>query len=424
MKNPLSGLTRRISTKNRLLLGVVTAAALSTGTLMATAPRHDPTAVEEKAWPVSTMMPQVQTLSPQLALYGRVESPHHAHLSAAVEAHVATLHVAEGEQVQAGQLLISLDDADQQLLLAQAEAALMEAQADLDSLARELESDRAVLAHMQELYELTEARATRLRKLAGKNLVATEQLEDTLRDVARQGIELARQQARVDQQPQQQQRVAAAVDRARAERDTRQLAVTRTRITAPFNGRIADLAVAPGDRVERGRVLVEMFDTGALQVRVAIPADSVAQFKAAVAAGRAVNARLDHSEATWPLRQLAAAVARGRSGLDALFEIPAGSDSPELGRAVALRIDLPARDDLVAVPVQSVYDNARIYAVNGERLQAIEVTPAGQRLAIDGSVEILLPAADLPQGKALLASDLPVASDGLRVAVLPGRSEG
>ena len=37
----------RVGHRNRYLLAVVTASALSTGTLMATAPKHDPRVVEE-----------------------------------------------------------------------------------------------------------------------------------------------------------------------------------------------------------------------------------------------------------------------------------------------------------------------------------------------------------------------------------------
>ena len=83
-------LTRKLSRKNRAFIGILALSLVSTGTLMATAPKHDPNEVEEKAWPVSTVVAEAGTRVPELNLFGRVETPNHAGLSAAVEAEVRT----------------------------------------------------------------------------------------------------------------------------------------------------------------------------------------------------------------------------------------------------------------------------------------------------------------------------------------------
>ena len=57
LPNPLNLLRHvnaRISRKNKIFAAIVAASMISTGTLMATAPKHDPAEVEEKSWPVTS----------------------------------------------------------------------------------------------------------------------------------------------------------------------------------------------------------------------------------------------------------------------------------------------------------------------------------------------------------------------------------
>ena len=100
------------SRKNRSLALVALVGLAAATTLMATAPQHDASALEEKAWPVTTMAIEARDLSPELRLFGRVESPSHSRLTAGVTATVTAVNAREGDVVEAGQLLLTLDDAD------------------------------------------------------------------------------------------------------------------------------------------------------------------------------------------------------------------------------------------------------------------------------------------------------------------------
>lgn len=407
-------LLRRFGRKNRLLAAIVAASALAAGTLMATAPRPEAPAVEEKAWPVSAVAPRTATLSPELQLFGRVESPHHSVLGSAIAAEVRTVHAQEGQRVRKGDLLVSLDPREEQLLQDQAEADLADAEARLAALRTDFATERQVLAHMRELYELTSTKAERLKNLNQRQLIATEQMENTLQEVARQGIELARQQSLVDKHPQRLASARSEVERARARADNQRLNLERTEIRAPFDGRVSRLLTAPGDRVGVGSDLVALYDTGALQVRAALPSDRLAPLKQALADGRPVVAYTDDGTRV-VLADLAGAVEQGRSGVDGLFALPDGGAGLELGRAVAMRVLLPPVENLVALPLQSLYNNNRVYVIEQQRLRGIDVTPVGQRVGEAGELEVLVSAAPLPGDASILASSLPRAATGLRV---------
>ena len=310
------------SRKNRILAIVAAVGLATTGTLMATAPEHDASEVEEKAWPVTTMELQTQTLSPELRLFGRVETPRHAKLTAAVTATVNAINVSEGDLVEKGQILLVLDDADEDLRYQQRAADAAETRAALNTTRRELAVDREILQHMRELHELTLSKRRRLEKLEQQNLVATEQLEDTRALVARQAIQLAQQQLRVDSHPERLAVAEAAFDRAQALLEEQDLRLSRTLVRAPFRGRISRIEAAPGDRVREGEILLSIYDTAALQVRVTLPSSAINPIKQAIAQGQQVQARFGADGAqVLDLHQLAAEVASGRSGVDGLFDV-------------------------------------------------------------------------------------------------------
>ena len=72
---------------------------------------------EEKAWLVQTQQLIAGAKSPELELYGRVESPYTATITSSITADIESLDVKEGQQVTRGQQLILLDDIDVQLEL-------------------------------------------------------------------------------------------------------------------------------------------------------------------------------------------------------------------------------------------------------------------------------------------------------------------
>jgi HlyD family secretion protein len=428
MKNPLKALTSmpvklwaKVSHKNRLSLAIVAGGLSLSAIMLASAPQHDPTVVPEQVGPVTTMVVTPQSLSPQLQLFGKIENPNHAHLTAAVTATVTALNVMEGDQVQAGDILVQLDDADETLRLQRSHADLIDAQSRLEQTRRQQKADSAILEHMLQLYALTRSKAQRLETLAQRNLVATEQLENTRQEVARQAIQLARQQMAVDNHPNSLEIALAAVERSASLHAEQELRVQRTTIRAPFTGRISNVSVAEGDRITEGQTALSVYDLDSLRVRAAIPGTIVTAIKQAVDSGFEIRARISLGDEQLPMTlvQMAAEVKRGRSGVDGLFGLEGSGSLLELGRTVDMTVTLPLLDDVIAVPVQSLYGNNRVFTVRDGRLQSVKVAAMGQRLDERGNVLTLVRSSALFPGSQILTTTLPKASSGLRVEVLP-----
>ena len=96
----------------RVTMGIVflAIAALMSASIFATGPESAPEPRREKAWPVSLMTVTPAVANPVFRVYGRVESSRIAHLRTDLVAEVAEVHVREGDWVQAGAPLITLND--------------------------------------------------------------------------------------------------------------------------------------------------------------------------------------------------------------------------------------------------------------------------------------------------------------------------
>ena len=118
------------------------------------------------------------------------------------------------------------------------------------------------------------------------------------------------------------------------------------------------------------------------------------------------------------LERLASDVKAGQSGLDAFFRVETFEQTslPEIGRIVNMTVTLPMETGVVALPVQSIYENDRIYQVQDDRLQAITVSRVGDYKTETGEYRVLVRSSSLEAGQTVITTQLPRAISGLLVA--------
>lgn len=414
IRSSLAALTSRMHRKNALFVMAAGAGMLTTTLLMATAPEHVPQEVTEKAWPVSTALVEVARFSPELQVFGRVESPRHSRLSSSLDAPVLKVHVSEGDSVKAGDPLVTLDTAEAGLVHTQRAAELADRQASLESLASDFASEARVLEHLQELQSLAQRRVNRLTDLYARKLVSTTEVDTLRQDVALRTIELSRQQALVQRQPQRLASARAAVRSAQAALDEQQIRLERSTLRAPFDGRITQMDISEGDRVQPGKTLVALYDSATLRIRARLPSTLAARIRPLLAADTGIEAVVSGSRGTAMLTNLSSEIEAGSSGVDAFFELPEHSPL-EIGRTVDITVTMPPLDGVAAVPQQSLHDNRHVYVVSGDRLQAIPVVTHGTRRNPQGGQDVLVSSQTLQDGAEVLVSDMPQAREGLLV---------
>ena len=412
----IRALLARPKRKTWLLLGIGFATLLASTALVAFAPEPARRPIQRTAVPVASEEVALGRYSPELSLYGRVETPHAASLTALVSATVASLEAREGDRVDAGQVLVQLDETDSRLLLRRRRAELAEAEAELQTLLLAGEEDREVLAHQEQLHALAQDKVARHRQLRSQGTIAKETLNAVLQESHAQAIALSRQRNLVQGFEHRLVRAEAQRDRAAAAVAEAEAGLARCRIAAPFPGRITRIAVAPGELVSPGLAVAEIYDDTTLEIRVQIPTAHLPALRRALADDAPPTASIDFGayRAEGSLVRLVGAVAEGQSGVDGLVRLNGNAAPPDLGRAVALRLELPPVGNVVAVPVQAVYGQRRLFLVVDGLLAGIDVDRLGET-TVGGQQRLLVRADALQPGARILVSQLSNAVTGLRV---------
>lgn len=399
-----------------LLLLVATVAVVTL--LVAMAPEPELVAQEETAWEVNTMVAEPAAIAPELRLVGRVETPRVSSLASALAAEVSEVPAVEGQHVEEGDVLVVLDDRDARLLAEQRRADVEEAHANLASLQLAGKDDQATLEHQRKLVELTLKDLKRHKELR-QNSAVSETLFDTIeRQAHQQAIALRQAEGAVEDFANRLAMSEARLRRSQALLAEAELAVQRTRIRSPYHGRVARVVVAPGERVSPGEVVVDVYDTAALEVRAQIPGRALTTVRNALGTGAATS--LPAKVLTQPildasLNRLSGQVDSGTAGVDGLFRVQGGATLLEVGRVVELELHLPAVDSVIAAPEQAIFGEDRVYLVEEGRLRGVTVERVGRADGDEGE-RVLIRSADIHAGAKILTTQLGNAMTGLRVA--------
>lgn len=389
--------------------------------LVATKPHVVPVESSERIWTVDTVAAMPGPHTPTLTLFGRIESSQAVQLRAAISADVSEVMVNEGDRVKQGQRLLRLDDREAQLQLRQREAELAEIRAQLTSEQSRYENDKTILAHEQELLALAQQELARSQRLKRDNLASQTRIDEARQTVLRQQITLEQRRLALQDHAARKAKLEAQAAKSGALRDQAALDLERTQLRAPFDARITHLGSAPGDRVRPGDVLLDLYNTQAMEVRAQIPTPELAAIQAALAAGGTLgaSARIDGRDIRLTLAQLSGDIKQGRGGRDALFTFVEPQPALVAGQVLTLDLELPAIDDSLAVPREALYGGERLYTVVENRLQGHRIERLGEALT-DHSDDrnrdlVLIRGASLAPGNLIVVTQLPNAMDGLKV---------
>ena len=406
-----------LATKNGVLASLVIVSGLVLTLVIVFKPVPEKKELLETVWPVTAIPALAEQHSPELSLYGRVESPRQSSLTAAVMAYVQSVPALEGSWVDAGDLLIKLDPIDATLLFEQRAADLTEVRANFETLNLKVADNQRILKHEKNLYDLAQKRSKRHQQLRQQRSISEETLNAVLSETNRQAISLNRHQGLVNDASNQLTRALANIKRAEAMLKEAEVNLARTEIRAPFNGRITSVLVSPGELVRPGVAMIEMYDAAAMEVRTQIPASSLGAIKQALAAGEVLSAYILLGEEKVPatLARLSGEVSPGNSSLDGLLRLTSQTHL-EMGRAVNIVLSLPEIDNTMLVPVQSIYGHDRIFIIANDRLQGVTVDRVGELRDENGSLQVLIRSSDISAGIPILTSQLSNAISGLKVS--------
>ncbi len=203
--------------KRRTKIGLsVVGAVVLLGIILSSVAARRGKAVEVRLEPTST-----RDLVAIVSASGKIEAKTKVDISADITGRITKIYVREGDLVKAGQLLIQIDPAQYQSVVARAEALLRTNEANLAQVRATQEQARRSLERALEIQRTNE------------NLIARETVEKAQEayDIAQANFNAARSQ----------------VEQARASLQEARDNLAKTRLFAPIGGRVTRLAVEEGE---------------------------------------------------------------------------------------------------------------------------------------------------------------------------------
>ncbi len=287
------------------------------------------------ALPVVVVEPERSRITRTVQAPGEVEAVLEVEISSEIAARIDEMPVAEGDAVQAGQLLCQLNDDEFRALVESGEAGV----AGLKAVIRQAEAD----------LEKCQRDWARQERLAQHHATSDAELADyrTALIKAEAAVEMNRQQLAESE---------AMLRRAREN-------LKKTTIVSPINGVISKVQAKPGEVVitgtmnNPGTVIMAITDLSQMQVRARVDETDVPLVKP----GQVVDIFLpSDSQRPIPGRVLRVATAGTKQmGRDVVtFEtlVLVESDDPRVkpGMTANVEIEVARKDDVLTVPVQAV----------------------------------------------------------------------
>jgi HlyD family secretion protein len=305
---------------------------------------------------------------------GRVISPQRITVALQGSGRVLRVAVAEGQAVEAGQLLIELDNSDSRAGLTQAAATTAQAEAKLRQLG-ELGQPQALQALAQAEATSLQARQTlnRNRDLVAQGFISQAAVDDAQRavDVAASQVASAGAQVRTNTAGGSDVQAAqAGLRQAQAGQQLARARLEQGLVYAPTSGVLISRSVEAGDIVQPGKALMVLAASGQSQVLVQIDEKNLSK----VALGQKAYASAD----AFAKQRFDAVVVYINPGVDATrgsVEVKLNISTPPAylrqDMTVSVDIETARRTAAVVIPTSALEDAATdkpwVLVVRGKR---------------------------------------------------------
>jgi HlyD family secretion protein len=343
---------------------------------------------------------------------GRVRTPQRIEVSAQVAGLVREVAVQEGAHVEPGQTLVRLDEREAQAAVAQALAAVNQAEARLRQI-RELSLPAAAqLLRQAEAQALQAGRQfERIRELVARGFYSQAQLDEAAR--AREVADSQLLGARLQQSSQQPggsevELAQRSLEQARASLALAEAKLAHTHLRAPHAATVLTRAVETGDTVQPGRTLLTLAPVAATELTVQIDERNLALLRSGQRAVASADAYPGERFAA-TISHIAPAVDALRGSVEVRLHVPQAPAYLKHEMTVSIDIEVAYRSQALIVAADTLREADGqapwVMVVRDGRTQRVAVRPG---MRDRNKVEIfaglvagdaLLPAAiELPEG--------------------------
>lgn len=382
--------------------------------LKMTRPEPAEVSATERSWRVQIQEIKPGSHTPVLPLYGEVLAPEQLTVTATLAGRIGARPVTEGQRVNAGELLVALDDADIDPVMAQAEAQVKDLEAQIRSEQVRFRNDQSALTSEQAILENARRQLERTRSLVNRNLASREALEAATDAAARAALTVNNRQRALEEHPARLQSLEAKLGQAEANLQSMKRDAERSRMVAPFDGIVTDIRVAEGDQVNRNEPLLSLYPVDGLELRARVPEMFRAELLEALSRGETLTATSEGNQHRFRLTRFAGTSAP--SGTEAILELDGEPGGIRPGGLMPVTLERAARSNTVSIPFSALYGADSVYMLSPDgRMQRARIERIGEARGSNGERRLLVSGDALVSGARLITTHLPNAVTGLRV---------
>lgn len=374
----------------------------------------------ERVFTVNVVTAEPQSITPMLEAFGEVQSRRTLDLRMATGGQVIELAegFVEGGQVQAGEVLVRLNDADARSAVGRAEADVTDAMAEVE------EADRALVLIKDELQAARDQADLRSRALErqldlkkrGVGTSAAVETAELAASSATQAV-LSRRSA-VDQSKARGAQAQTRLARAELALQDASRRWKDTVLTSEFSGTLGSISLVKGGLVSPNEKIGSLIDPETLEVAFRVSTEQYARLLdrsgKLIKSQAKVSLNVFGTELTTDavLSRDSGSVGAGQTGrlLFAKLQNPRGLKP---GDFVTVALSEPTMDNIIELPSSALNaDNAVLVLTEDDRLQSIEVRVFRQQ-----GDNILVRGRGL-SGREVVAEQTPVLGSGIKVKPL------
>lgn len=348
--------------------------------------------------PVRTAAAERRDLERRVEVHGVVSAYRDVAVIPLAAARVVEVHVEVGDPVEAGQVIVSLDDKEASIRLSEAQAAVRAAEANvarLEAGARpeEIEQLEAQVAQAEASLAQASRELERLTALAGSQVITQSQLEQAMTQhrIAEAALQAARSQLSLALQgarPEDRAAARAQLEQAMVGLEMARLAHSYTQVNSPIDGVVASLFVDPGHFAAAGSPVARVVQLDPVLVEASVGSRDVVH----LARGQQVLVRVD----AYPGRAFTGWVESVEPAANAqtrLFGVRIRVDNADLalkpGMSGTVAVTVERREGAAAVPSEAVVSSGgSLYVYVVESGRAVR-RPVEVGLQGDGWTEVL-----------------------------------
>lgn len=273
---------------SKLLILPPIALALVVVSWMNNQPRVSGQEREEVGFPVSFVNVTPRVVSAEARGFGRVETTRSWSGVAEVEGRLVVYddNLQVGTMVSVGDLLFEIDPRDYQINVAQREADVLRAQADIQTLQVNASNTQASLDVERKILEIHRADRDRIEKLIKGGSVAATELDSANRTFLSQQSAVTSLEASLALVAPDLRSAEAALAKAQADLESAERDLARTRVVAPLDGRVSERGASASEYVRPGDTLITLETVNTVEIKAAFQPSDFAQLVGAMNANQ------------------------------------------------------------------------------------------------------------------------------------------